>query len=89
MTGSPSRPQWLSSDSLDENLLGSISESLMDQPYEARGLIGIARRDITPPLGSMVLFGDFPPMMEVRRALINRYLPRLSYFPQRQQVSQR
>lgn len=23
----------------------------MDQPYEARGLIGIARRDITPPFG--------------------------------------
>lgn len=51
MTGSPSRPQWLSSDSLDENLLGNISESLIDQPHEARGLIGIARRDITPPFG--------------------------------------
>ncbi|MDA2963195.1 MAG: neutral/alkaline non-lysosomal ceramidase N-terminal domain-containing protein [Actinomycetota bacterium] len=51
MTNSQSRHQSLSSDSLDETVFTRLNANLIDQPHEASGLIGIARRDITPPFG--------------------------------------
>jgi len=41
----------LDSKSLNESPINDVVGNLVDQPHEARALIGIARRDITPPFG--------------------------------------
>lgn len=51
MSTSPSSPATFTQDSLSETPLPAGGSTLVDQPYEAACLVGVARRDITPPFG--------------------------------------
>lgn len=51
MTTTPTSPATFTTDSLSETPVDGGEVGLVDQPAEARCLVGVARRDITPPFG--------------------------------------